>query len=196
MTAYAVRGLDINTSYTIYHLLNEQKKKGVAIIYVGEDLDVLIDLCDRDARALLAANNNGIVDGRKTNKEEIGLMMTKSVSRRKKEASPDAKQNTCMSRLVRIVKRGDNAPCSRRCSFASPPSRSPWWRMRCSSIFVTGLNPLGRLPGDDSAARSARPMRFSWAHARPCLSAAVSASRLAPAFKMRFLEHRARRDRF
>ena len=26
MTAYAVRGLDINTSYTIYHLLNEQKK--------------------------------------------------------------------------------------------------------------------------------------------------------------------------
>ena len=47
MTAYAVRGLDINTSYMIYHLLNEQKEKGVAVIYVGEDLDVLIDLCDR-----------------------------------------------------------------------------------------------------------------------------------------------------
>lgn len=42
MTAYAVRGLDINTSYTIYHLLNEQKAKGVAVIYVGEDLDVLL----------------------------------------------------------------------------------------------------------------------------------------------------------
>ena len=47
MTAYAVRGLDINTSYTIYHLLNEQKKRGVAVIYVGEDLDVLLELCDR-----------------------------------------------------------------------------------------------------------------------------------------------------
>ena len=47
MTAYAVRGLDINTSYTIYNLLNEEKKKGVAVIYVGEDLDVLLALCDR-----------------------------------------------------------------------------------------------------------------------------------------------------
>ena len=52
MTAYAVRGLDINTSYTIYHLLNEQKEKGVAVIYVGEDLDVLLELCDRIRRAL------------------------------------------------------------------------------------------------------------------------------------------------
>ena len=47
MTAYAVRGLDINTSYTIYHLLNQQKQKGVAVIFVGEDLDVLLELCDR-----------------------------------------------------------------------------------------------------------------------------------------------------
>jgi len=28
MTAYAVRGLDINTSYTIYNLLDEEKKEG------------------------------------------------------------------------------------------------------------------------------------------------------------------------
>ena len=76
MTAYAVRGLDINTSYTIYHLLNEQKKKGVAIIYVGEDLDVLIDLCDR-ILVLCGGKCNGIVEGRKTNKEEVGLLMTK-----------------------------------------------------------------------------------------------------------------------
>lgn len=76
MTAYAVRGLDINTSYTIYHLLNEQKKKGVAIIYVGEDLDVLIDLCDR-ILVLCDGKNNGILEGRKTNKEEVGLLMTK-----------------------------------------------------------------------------------------------------------------------
>ena len=63
MTAYAVRGLDINTSYTIYHLLNEQKKKGVAVIYVGEDLDVLLELCDRIV-VLCGGKVNGIVDGR------------------------------------------------------------------------------------------------------------------------------------
>ena len=76
MTAYAVRGLDINTSYTIYHLLNEQKQKGVSIIYVGEDLDVLIDLCDR-ILVLCGGKCNGIVDGRKTTKEEVGLLMTR-----------------------------------------------------------------------------------------------------------------------
>ena len=76
MTAYAVRGLDINTSYTIYHLLNEQKQKGVAIVYVGEDLDVLIDLCDR-ILVLCDGKNNGILEGRKTNKEEVGLLMTR-----------------------------------------------------------------------------------------------------------------------
>ena len=75
MTAYAVRGLDINTSYTIYHLLNEQKKSGVAVIYVGEDLDVLLELCDR-ILVLCAGRLNGIVDARKTSKEEIGLLMT------------------------------------------------------------------------------------------------------------------------
>ena len=76
MTAYAVRGLDINTSYTIYHLLNEQKKKGVAILYVGEDLDVLLDLCDR-ILVLCDGKNNGILDGRRTNKDEVGLLMTR-----------------------------------------------------------------------------------------------------------------------
>jgi simple sugar transport system ATP-binding protein len=76
MTAYAVRGLDINTSYTIYNLLNEQKENGVAVIYVGEDLDVLIDLCDR-ILVLCAGKVNGIVDARTTTKEEIGILMTK-----------------------------------------------------------------------------------------------------------------------
>ncbi len=75
MTAYAVRGLDINTSYTIYNLLTEQKMKGVAVIYVGEDLDVLLELCDR-ILVLCAGKVSGIVDGRMTTKEEVGLMMT------------------------------------------------------------------------------------------------------------------------
>ncbi|MBQ8057847.1 MAG: ABC transporter ATP-binding protein [Ruminococcus sp.] len=75
MTAYAVRGLDVNTSYTIYGLLNEQKEKGVAVIYVGEDLDVLLALSDR-IMVLCDGKLNGIVDARTTTKEEIGLLMT------------------------------------------------------------------------------------------------------------------------
>ena len=75
MMAYAVRGLDINTSYTIYKLLNEQKKKGVAVIYVGEELDVLLELCDRIV-VLCGGKVSGILEGRKTTKEEVGFLMT------------------------------------------------------------------------------------------------------------------------
>lgn len=76
MTAYAVRGLDINTSYTIYHLLNEQKKKGVAVVYVGEDLDVLLALSDR-IMVLCSGRISGIVDAKQATKEQLGLLMTK-----------------------------------------------------------------------------------------------------------------------
>ncbi|MBQ2941101.1 MAG: ABC transporter ATP-binding protein [Clostridia bacterium] len=76
MVAYPVRGLDINSSYTIYNLLNEQKEKGVAVIYVGEDLDVLLELCDR-IMILCGGKISGIVDARSTTKEEVGLLMTK-----------------------------------------------------------------------------------------------------------------------
>lgn len=75
MTAYAVRGLDINTSYAIYNILNEEKKKGAAVIYVGEDLDVLLELADR-IMVLCGGCVNGIVDARSATKDEIGLMMT------------------------------------------------------------------------------------------------------------------------
>ena len=77
MVAYPVRGLDINSSYMIYNLLNEQKKNGAAIIFVGEDLDVLVELCDR-IMVLNSGKITGIVDGREAVKEEIGLLMTKS----------------------------------------------------------------------------------------------------------------------
>ena len=75
MAAYPVRGLDINSSYLIYNLLTEQKKNGVAVIFVGEDLDVLLSLCDR---ILVVAGGKvmGTVDAREAKKEEIGLMMT------------------------------------------------------------------------------------------------------------------------
>ena len=76
MTAYAVRGLDINTSYTIYNLLTKEKMQGSAVIYVGEDLDVLLELCDR-ILVLCGGKVSGIVDGRTTTKEEVGLLMTR-----------------------------------------------------------------------------------------------------------------------
>lgn len=76
LCAYAVRGLDINTSYTIYHLLTEQKKQGCAVVYVGEDMDVLLALCDRIV-VLCDGTVSGTVDGRRAGKEEVGLLMVK-----------------------------------------------------------------------------------------------------------------------
>ena len=75
MSAYAVRGLDINTSYTIYNLMTAEKMKGNAVIYVGEDLDVLLELCDRLV-VLCGGQVSGVVDARKITKEEVGLLMT------------------------------------------------------------------------------------------------------------------------
>ena len=76
MTAYAVRGLDINTSYTIYNLLTEQKMKGIAVVYVGEDLDVLLELCDRIV-VLCGGQVSGVVDARTADKRQVGALMTR-----------------------------------------------------------------------------------------------------------------------
>ena len=85
MAAYPVRGLDINSSYTIYNLLNRQKEKGVAVIYVGEDLDVLLELCDR-IMVINSGTVTGIVDARTATKEEIGLLMVKTDERKEEDA--------------------------------------------------------------------------------------------------------------
>jgi simple sugar transport system ATP-binding protein len=75
IVAYPVRGLDINSSYTIYNLINEQKKRGVAVLFIGEDLDVLLELSDR-ILVLCSGQVSGIVDAKKTTKEQVGLLMT------------------------------------------------------------------------------------------------------------------------
>lgn len=75
ITAYAVRGLDINSSYTIYDALNEQKQRGVAVLFIGEDLDVMLELCDR-IMVLCHGHITGIVDAKTATKEQIGLLMT------------------------------------------------------------------------------------------------------------------------
>ena len=77
LTAYAVRGLDINSSYTIYDLMQQAEGcKGVAVIYVGEDLDVLLELADK-ILVLCGGKVSGIVEGRSASKRDVGMMMTK-----------------------------------------------------------------------------------------------------------------------
>ena len=78
VTAYPVRGLDINSSYLIYNILNEQKTRGVGVVFVGEDIDVMLALCDK-ILVLCHGEVMGIVHAAKTTKEEIGLMMTGSL---------------------------------------------------------------------------------------------------------------------
>ena len=75
VTAYPVRGLDINSSYAIYNILNRQKEAGVGILFVGEDLDVMLALCDK-IMVLCHGKVMGVVHAHKTTKEELGLMMT------------------------------------------------------------------------------------------------------------------------
>ncbi len=82
ITAYPVRGLDINSSYTIYNILNEEKKKGTAILYVGEDLDVMLELCDR-ILVLCHGKATGVVDAKKATKEQLGLLMTDANSQQR-----------------------------------------------------------------------------------------------------------------
>ncbi|MBP5405331.1 MAG: ABC transporter ATP-binding protein [Clostridia bacterium] len=91
MAAYPVRGLDINSSYLIYDLLNKQKEKNVAVVFVGEDLDVMMALCDR-ILVLCHGKVMGIVPGRTVTKEDLGLMMTGSLDLSKNAAKATAKE--------------------------------------------------------------------------------------------------------
>lgn len=83
VTAYPVRGLDINSSYAIYNILNEQKLAGVGVLFVGEDLDVMMALCDK-IMVLCHGRLMGVVHAHKTTKEELGLMMTGALDLRDK----------------------------------------------------------------------------------------------------------------
>ena len=77
LTAYAVRGLDINSSYAIYDLVTKQKERGVAVVFVGEDLDVLLELCDR-ILVLCSGKVSGVVEHpTPADKSRVGMMMTK-----------------------------------------------------------------------------------------------------------------------
>ena len=75
ITAYPVRGLDINTCYTIYDLLLQEKAKGVGVLMIAEDLDVLLEISDR-IMVMYNGTASVLLDARKCNKEMLGLIMT------------------------------------------------------------------------------------------------------------------------
>jgi len=103
MAAYPVRGLDINSSYTIYNLLNKQKENGTAVIFVGEDLDVLLELCDR-IMVVCAGKITGVVEGRRTTKEELGVLMTRADAApyQKRSAYPLSAEERCETPLADV----------------------------------------------------------------------------------------------
>lgn len=92
ITAYAVRGLDINSTYTVYDALNEQKKKGVGILFIGEDLDVMLELCDR-IMVLCHGRVTGIVDTKDATKEQLGFLMTDASGKREEAHGSSKHQN-------------------------------------------------------------------------------------------------------
>ena len=188
MTAYAVRGLDINTSYTIYHLLNEQKKRGVAVIYVGEDLDVLLELCDRIAGALRRQVSTVCWMAAQTTKEEVGLRMTNMVKEDTEHeprlhrlrasrccASPSARARRCPQKIAR-ARHCYSAGAGRRCAV---------------HLFRHRPEPAGRLRRHVAAAPSPHMTRFSWM-LRDLSTLLCVGIALAPAFKMRFWNMRRR----
>ncbi len=108
VTAYPVRGLDINSSYAIYDILNEQKKNGVGILFVGEDLDVMMALCDK-ILVLCHGKVMGIVHADKISKEDLGLMMTGSLNLKdiKKEKDYGVAKDSLIERIEKEVAKGE-----------------------------------------------------------------------------------------
>ena len=173
VTAYPVRGLDINSSYIIYDILNEQKKKGAGVLFVGEDLDVMLELCDR-ILVLCHGKVTGIVDAKTATKEQLGLLMTNadSVEEKKTEetktevveeidytfnsTTPNTKAVKHKEPLIHLVKR-DNIP---------------WWNkglIYCGAILLALF-----LGGMLVAANGANPVEYYWGMLSGCFKDAIA----------------------
>ena len=87
ITAYPVRGLDINSSYLIYDILNRRKREGTGILFIGEDLDVMLALCDK-IMVLCHGKLMGVVHAEKTTKEQLGLMMAGALDLMEQKGKP------------------------------------------------------------------------------------------------------------
>ena len=87
ITAYPVRGLDINSSYLIYDILNRRKEAGTGVLFIGEDLDVMLALCDK-IMVLCHGRMMGVVHADRTTKERLGLMMTGALDVAEEKGKP------------------------------------------------------------------------------------------------------------
>lgn len=74
ITAYPARGLDVGSAHKVYDLLNEQKQQQNGIIFIGEDLDVLLEISDR-IMVLCEGNITGMVRACDVTKEDLGYLM-------------------------------------------------------------------------------------------------------------------------
>lgn len=74
IAAYPVRGLDIGASYKIYDMMTAEKLRGACVLFIGEDLDALLGICDR-ILVLCGGEAAGYVKPAETTKNEIGYMM-------------------------------------------------------------------------------------------------------------------------
>lgn len=108
ITAYPVRGLDINSSYMIYNTLNAEKEKGVGVLFVGEDLDVMLELCDR-IMVLCHGKVTGIVNAKETDKEQLGLLMTDAFSEENAEEQAKATATEESTAEIKIRKPAEKA---------------------------------------------------------------------------------------
>ena len=144
MAAYPVRGLDINSSYTIYHLLTQQKESGVAVIFVGEDLDVLVELCDR-IMVICGGKITGILDGKNATKEEIGALMTRGRANGGENAENSAGDNSADENPVAGIDSGSGASGKTdetKTCFAEKPAQEETSKKKPYTSFGEVMNRL------------------------------------------------------
>ena len=133
-------GLDINSSMTIYRMLNEQKQKrrGRAVHRRGPGRAA--GTVRPHHGAVRAGRVTGIVDAQAVTKEQLGLMMTGA-------SMEEAMQNGLRSFPCAWTRRADI-------------STGKAWLVRLCAILlalltggvfvaILGYDPAGRLPGDD-----------------------------------------------
>ena len=75
VAAYPVRGLDIGAAESIRQILREQSRKGVAIVFISEELEEIFAMCDR-VGVLCDGELMGIRSIGQTDFQEIGRMMS------------------------------------------------------------------------------------------------------------------------
>ena len=148
--------------------------KGIAVMYVGEDLDVLLELCDRIV-VLCGGQVSGVVDARTADKRQIGALMTRH--------GEEARQMNKKQSLFHIAKR-DTLPWYK--SFAIRGCAILLALVVCAvvTMLLTGENPVNIFATIFKGAfGSARKSWVTFQNLAVLLGISLA---VTPAFKMRF----------